>query len=78
MCLSVPARIMSIDGDFAEVQVGGAIFRASVQMIGNPAVGDFILLHAGFAIQKISSSEAIKTLQLLREMSEATSKSNEP
>ena len=71
MCLSVPARIISIEGNWAEVSVGGTIFRAGLQMIENAMPGDYVLLHAGFAIQKISEEEAAETLRLLREMDDS-------
>ena len=68
MCLSIPAKILSIDGDQAKVSVRGAEYSAGLQMIDDPKVGDYVLLHAGFAIQKISDEEAKETLKLLREM----------
>jgi len=68
MCLSIPARILSIDGTMAEVSAGGAIFKAGLHMIENAVVGDYILLHAGFAIQKISEKEAAETLKLFAEI----------
>ena len=68
MCLSIPARIVSIEGNMAKVSAGGALFDAGLQMIENPLVGDYILLHAGFAIQKIRVKEAEETLRLLEEM----------
>ena len=68
MCLSIPAKIISIDGDQAKVSVRGAEYSAGLQMIEEPEVGDYVLLHAGFAIQKISDEEAKETLKLLREM----------
>jgi hydrogenase expression/formation protein HypC len=68
MCLSIPAKIISIDGTMAEVSAGGALFKAGLHMIENASVGDYILLHAGFAIQKISESEAKETLRLFEEM----------
>jgi hydrogenase expression/formation protein HypC len=68
MCLSIPVRIVSIDGSMAEVSAGGAIFKAGLHMIENAKVGDYILLHAGFAIQKISEKEAEETLRLFEEM----------
>ena len=71
MCLSIPARIVEINGNMADVSVGGTIFKAGLQMVENVEVGDFILLHAGFAIQKISKKEALETLKLLNEMNEA-------
>ncbi|MCX6321662.1 MAG: HypC/HybG/HupF family hydrogenase formation chaperone [Bacteroidia bacterium] len=71
MCLSIPVRIESIDGIMAEVSAGGAIFKAGLHMIENAKVGDYILLHAGFAIQKISAKEAAETLQILKEMDDS-------
>lgn len=68
MCLSIPARIISIDGSMAEVSAGGAVFKAGLHMIENAKVGDYILLHAGFAIQKISEKEAAETIKLFEEM----------
>jgi hydrogenase expression/formation protein HypC len=68
MCLSIPAKIISIDGTMAEVSAGGAIFKAGLHIIENAVVGDYILLHAGFAIQKISEEEAVETLRLFEEM----------
>lgn len=71
MCLSIPVRIVSIDGSMAEVSAGGSLFKAGLHMIENAKVGDYILLHAGFAIQKISEEEAAETLKILKEMNDA-------
>lgn len=68
MCLSIPARILSVDGEMAEVSAGGSVFTAGIQMIVDAQPGDYILLHAGFAIQKISMEDADATLKLLKEM----------
>ena len=68
MCLSIPARIVSIEGNMAEVSAGGTIFKAGMHMIENAVVGDYILLHAGFAIQKISEKEAEETLKIIEEI----------
>lgn len=67
MCLSIPAEVLSINGETAEVSIGGTIYKAGLQMLENVKVGDYILLHAGFAIQKISKKEAMLTLKLLRD-----------
>jgi hydrogenase expression/formation protein HypC len=71
MCLSIPARIDSIDGEMAKCSVGGATYNTSLQMleIDELAVGDYVLLHTGFAIQKISREEAEETLKLFDEFS---------
>jgi len=68
MCLSLPAQIIKIEGQMAEVSIGGAIIQAGLHMVENVNVGDYILLHAGFAIQKISEKEALETINLLKEM----------
>lgn len=71
MCLSIPAKIVSINGSMAEVSAGGTIFKAGLQIVEDVKVGDYILLHAGFAIQKISEEDAAETLKLLKEMEDA-------
>lgn len=73
MCLSLPARVLTIEGDMAEVSVGGAVFRAGLQMVDGVMVGDYVLLHAGFAIEKLREEDALETLRLLKEMDDALS-----
>ena len=70
MCLSIPAKVVKIEDETARVSVGGSKYNAGLQMLEDVQVGDYILLHAGFAIQKISEKEAEETLQLFREMGE--------
>ncbi len=70
MCLSIPARVDSIEDDMAMVNVGGVTYRASLQLLDDVAVGDYILLHTGFAIQKISPEEAEETLRVFGEFEE--------
>ncbi len=72
MCLSLPARVLTVDGDMAEVSVGGAVFRAGVQMVKGVRPGDYVLLHAGFAIEKLNEEEALETLRLLDDMNDIT------
>jgi len=72
MCLSIPAEIISIEGDMAKVSIGGAITDASVQLIDNPKVGEFILLHTGFAIERISPEDAEETMRYLKELGDVT------
>ncbi len=74
MCLSVPAKILAISGNTAEVSVGGTVFSAGLQMIEDARVGDYVLLHAGFAIQKISLYEAQETLRILKEIDDIADK----
>ncbi len=74
MCLSIPARIVKIEGTTADVSVGGALFKAGLQLLDDVSEGDYVLLHAGFAIQKISDKEAQETLDILNEMYNAGEK----
>ena len=69
MCLSIPARIESIEGEMARCSVGEAYYNASLSMleINELSVGDYVLLHTGFALQKISEEEALETLKLFDE-----------
>jgi len=68
VCLSIPAMVISVSGDMAEVSVGGALFSAGLQMVENVGVGDYVLLHAGFAIEKLKEEDALETLRLLKEI----------
>jgi len=70
MCLSIPGKVIKIKGDTAEVTVGGTIVNIGIQMVENLKEGDYVLVHAGFALQIINEKEALITLQLLREMNE--------
>jgi hydrogenase expression/formation protein HypC len=74
MCLSIPAKVVSINGNMADVSVGGTIFKAGLQMVGNVEVDDYILLHAGFAIQIIGEEEALETLKILSDLKDALNK----
>jgi len=72
MCLSIPGKVIKISGDSAEVTVGGTIVNIGIQMVEKLKVGDYVLVHAGFALQIIDEKEALITLQLLREMNEGS------
>ncbi len=70
MCLSIPAKVLSINGEMAIVSMGGAQYNASLQMVEDVKVGDYILLHTGFAIQKIDEKEAEEVFKLFNELEE--------
>jgi len=70
MCLSVPAQVISIEGDLAKVSVGGTIMNANLNLVEDIKVGDYILLHTGFALQKIDEDEALETLKVFEEFGE--------
>jgi len=68
MCLAIPMRVRKIDGEFAEVESGRLIRRISIQMLPRVSLGDYVLVHAGFAIEKIDPQKARETLRLIEEM----------
>lgn len=71
MCLGIPVKVMEIDGQSAVVDVGGARREISLLLLDDVKPGEWVILHAGFAIQKMNEEEAEKTLALLRELSGA-------
>ncbi len=70
MCLAIPALVKSIDGYMAEVDIDGVTRQASIQLTPEVKVGDYVLLHTGYAINVIDEDEAKETLKLLKELSE--------
>ncbi len=72
MCLAVPAKVLTIDGNNAEVDIGGVKRQARLDMMEDVVVGDYVILHAGFAIQKLDEADALETLELWREVIEAS------
>jgi hydrogenase expression/formation protein HypC len=71
MCLAIPALIKSIDGQQAVADIEGVTRDISLQLTPEAKVGDYVLLHTGYAISIIDPDEAEETLKLLREMAEA-------
>lgn len=70
MCLAVPLKILSVDGDMAEVWLNGVNAKISVALTPDVKTGDWILVHAGFAINRIEEKDALETISLLEELDE--------
>ena len=69
MCLAIPALIVEKKGNWAKANVGGVVREISLELIDRPAeVGDYVLLHAGFAIHKLDKEDAEESLRLMREV----------
>jgi len=68
MCLAIPAKVLSVDGTTAKVSIEDVVYTASLLLLDNVKPGDFIMLHAGFAIEKVDPDEAAETLRLLNEI----------
>lgn len=68
MCLAVPMRVVTIEGEMAICEIDGVRREASLMMVDNIAVDDYVLIHAGFAIERLDEGEAEETLRLMREV----------
>ncbi|GAW91119.1 HypC/HybG/HupF family hydrogenase formation chaperone [Calderihabitans maritimus] len=72
MCLAVPGKIIKIKDEtkIAEVDFGSVVRKASLRLLPDAKVGDWVLVHAGFAIQVLHEQDAMETLKLLEELAQ--------
>lgn len=70
MCLAIPSKITKIENNMATIDVDGVQREASLLLLEDANVGDYVIVHAGFAIQKIDEKAAKQTLALLKEAAE--------
>jgi hydrogenase expression/formation protein HypC len=70
MCLGIPGRVVEIDKNVAKVDVGGLSRDISLDLCPDVSVGEYVLIHTGFAIQKVDEKEAKETLDLLEKLEE--------
>ncbi len=68
MCLAVPAKVIELHGDSATVELDGIKKETSTVLLDGVAIGDYVLLHVGFALERIDPVEAAKTLKLFDEL----------
>ena len=68
MCLAVPGKIIEIQDLLATVDISGVTRKISLMLLPETKVGQFVLVHAGFAIQAIDEEEVKKTLELFKEL----------
>ena len=69
MCLAIPAKVIEMDEpNLAVIEIGGVRKQVSLMLVDGVEVGDFVLVHAGFAIDKVDEGEARKTMDLLQEL----------
>jgi len=71
MCLAIPARVVSVSGDKAQVDFGEKVLREVNVTLVDAKVGEYVLVHAGYAIQKMDQKEALETLSLWNEVLQA-------
>ena len=70
MCLAVPMRITAIDGPAAVIEADGLVQHTNLMLVPDAKVGDFVLVHAGFAIAVLDDAEAAERLDLFTELAE--------
>jgi hydrogenase expression/formation protein HypC len=71
MCLAIPAKVISIKEDKAKVDFGEGVLREVNVTLVNARVGDYVLVHAGYAIEVLSEKEALETISLWNEILQA-------
>jgi len=71
MCLAIPAKVVSVEEDNAKVDFGEGVLREVNVTLVNAKVGDYVLVHAGYAIQVLDEKEALETIRLWNEILEA-------
>jgi hydrogenase expression/formation protein HypC len=68
MCLAIPAKVMTLNGDKANVDFGQGVLRDVNVTLVNVKVGQYVLVHAGYAIQVLEEEEALETLSLWKDL----------
>ena len=68
MCLAIPMKVIKVDGDQGVVSAGGLTRKANLILLKGIKPGDYVLLHAGFAITKVKPEEARRTIKMVREL----------
>ncbi len=66
MCLAVPSKIIEINDAMAKVEVDGVVRDASIMLLENVKLGDYVIVHAGFAISKVDEKAALQTIEDMR------------
>ncbi|HEX9933841.1 MAG TPA: HypC/HybG/HupF family hydrogenase formation chaperone [bacterium] len=68
MCLAIPMRVVEVRGDEGTVELGGVRHTVGLQLLEGVRPGEYVIVHAGFAIQRLDEKDAEKTLALIRSM----------
>ncbi len=76
MCLAVPGEVLSIENDdsmarMGRVSFGGVVKEVSLALVPDAAIGDYVIVHAGFAISIVNEQEAARTFELLKEIEDS-------
>lgn len=70
MCLGMPAKVVEINGNNCTVEIMGVTSEISIELLENVKVGDYVLVHAGCAIQVLDQEDALNTIEIFKELKE--------
>lgn len=68
MCLAIPVKVIKVEGNKALVETDGVVREAALDLVKDVKIGEYLVLHAGFAIQKLDEKEAQETLEIWRQL----------
>jgi hydrogenase expression/formation protein HypC len=68
MCLAIPAEIVTVEGNKGTVDFGGLLQEINLELVEDVKPGDYVLIHVGFAIEKLSKEDALETLAIFKEL----------
>ena len=74
MCLAIPSKIVKIENGVGTIDVDGVQRTASLLLVEDAAVGDYVIVHAGFALHKIAEADAMESLRILKEAADFAEK----
>jgi len=68
MCLAIPAEVVTVEGNTGTVDFGGLLLEINLELVEDVKPGDYVLIHVGFAIEKLSKEDALETLAIFKEL----------
>lgn len=68
MCLAMPGAVIEIDRNMAKIDYGGVLKEADISLIEDIRIGDYVIVHTGFAISKLDEKEALESIELWKEL----------
>ncbi|MBN1655789.1 MAG: HypC/HybG/HupF family hydrogenase formation chaperone [Deltaproteobacteria bacterium] len=71
MCLAIPMRVISVDGNLGRVEASGALLTVALDLVEGVQPGDYLLVHAGFAIARMDADEAQENLDIIKRLTES-------
>ena len=68
MCVAIPAEVITVEGNKGTVDFGGLLQEINLELVEDVKPGDYVLIHVGFAIEKLSKEDALETLAIFKEL----------